>query len=212
MFGDVGRAFAGRRGFVSIALVLLFVFPLLRVASMERDALRTSAHYRDKALLLERRYYAEMDFKEGARQALESARGESAEAKATDAGRKLAALERFLEEKYAGEGISFDAWAGVITKEEAGALRERMLAEGRALKCALCLDLGASVSKYDNGTAPLAALFIDASDAPIISRNGLYLSPQENARLGSAPGIFAIGASIAAPGIAGIALAPEGFG
>ncbi|MFH0835265.1 MAG: hypothetical protein V1881_02895 [Candidatus Micrarchaeota archaeon] len=212
MFGDAGRAFRKHRGFVSIALVLLFVFPLLRVASMENGALRTTSFYRSGALLLERRYYAEMDFKEGARQALEAARGETAEEKAVDAGRRLAALERFLEEKYAKEGISFDAWAGVITKEEAGALRERMLTEGRALKCALCLDLGASTVTYGNATVPIASVFLDASGAPVVSRNGLYLSPAENARLGSAPGTFAIGASIAAPGIAGIALAPEGFG
>ncbi|VVB67296.1 Uncharacterised protein [Candidatus Norongarragalina meridionalis] len=211
MFGDAGRAISRRRGFVSIALVLLFVFPLLRVASLENDSLRTTAFYRDKALLLERRYYAEMDFKEGARQALESARGDTAEAKAIDAGRKLAALERFLEGKYSKEGISFDAWAGVLTKEEADSMRERMLAEGKALKCALCLDIGASVAAYDDETVPIAAAFIDASVSPKISRNGLYLSPSENALLGSAPGVFAIGASIAAPGIAGIALAPEGF-
>jgi len=178
---------------------------------MERDALRTSAYYRDMVLLLERKYYAEMDFKEGVRQALEGARGETAEARAIDAGRKLAALERFLEEKYAKGGVSFDAWAGVLTKEEAASLRERMLAEGRALKCALCLDMGAGVAAYGNDTVPLAAAFIDASGAPAVSRNGLYLSPQANAEFGSAPGVFAIGASIAAPGIAGIALAPEGF-
>ena len=212
MFGDARRATAGHRGFISIALVLLFVFPLLRIASMENESLRTTASYRDRALLLERRYYAEMDFKEAARQALEAARGNSAEEKAIDAGRKLAALERFLEEKYAKEGVSLDMWAGVIAKEEVDSLRSRMLTEGRALKCELCLDVGAGVAAHDGAVVPLASVFLDASAAPVVSRNGLYLSPSESARLGSAPGIFAIGASIAAPGIAGIALAPEGFG
>lgn len=196
------------RGLVSIMLVLLFVFPLMEVVELEKAAAEKTRFFEAKTLVLEKRYYVEMDLKHAARQALENAGGSTRKETVLNAARNLALLEEFFEDKYAAQGIFADFWLGAPDEEEVARLTRGMLQETRAKKCGECWDLQAQALDWDNETVPLAIAFLDAEGGRAwVSRNGLAFVQGFDAREAG------FGASLFFPahGVSAVVLIPEGF-
>ncbi|MBI5229520.1 hypothetical protein HY991_05395, partial [Candidatus Micrarchaeota archaeon] len=99
------------RGFFSFLLVLLLFPALLEVASIKQSYYAESVFLKRHLLLLEKKYYADLGFKESLHQVFYHSEGDSREEKVNDAAAKLAEWEEFVETSEK-EGVFVEAWFG----------------------------------------------------------------------------------------------------
>lgn len=200
------------KGVISFVLALLLIAPLSTIyAVADSTAAQTAAAAR-KAVYLEKKYYVELAIKESLHQVLASARGADRKQLVGDAARKLREWEKHAETAFAEDGAVVNVWFGAVSEDELKRLRDQMLADKKAARPLEAHDFSEYAVGWKGELLFLSEAFLDAapSSGAVISRNGLAFVPEASAFNGE---VFCFGASILFPreGIAGIAVAPEGF-
>lgn len=154
-----------------------------------------------QSIFVEKLYYSDLDFKNSVRQCFSL----SNVSKAINC---LKDFEGFFEGKKLREGVSADVWVGFVTQSDVELLKQKMLSEGKALKCSNCFDLGVVFE----GLSVLNA-FLSFEGRVVVSSSGLVLFSKQAGDL-----FFKhfgkrsfIGASFYGGGIAVVSTIGEGF-
>ncbi len=203
------------KGVISFLIILAFLFPLLQLAVLEKNAAATAARHREDALFLQRKNALELDVKNALRQALWSASGAEREVLARDAALKLAVAEKQIEDYCAARGAKADAWLGVASESEIAAVLEKTRKQRAPAKCAACFDLAAPAVDSRGKPVVLALAMVDADALARkvrVSRNGAgFVSAA--APLLAKSGAAGFGATLYFPerNAASVIMLPEGF-
>jgi hypothetical protein len=203
------------RGVLSFLIILAALPVMFTLLALGSEISSKTSFAERSALALERRYYADLEFKEALEKTLHYASGANREDAIRNGAEALAALEGYVEQRLRENGVEADVWAGAVSESEVDAMKERILVEGRPLKCLACFDLSAYAVDWRGRPVRRASGLLDFSGGRLaVSRNGLANVPELEDSLNPFSGAVAVGVSMYFPKekIAAVALVREGFG
>lgn len=116
-----------------------------------------------QTIVVEKIFFSELDFKNSVRQCFSIGN-------LTRSFSCLIDLEGFFEGEMSRAGISSDLWVGFVSSTDLEDLKQKMLLEGRALKCGNCFDFDVV---FEGLSVLNAVLFFE--ERVVVSSTGIYL-------------------------------------
>ena len=196
------------RCFLSFALAFFFALTLLSLLVLRQNAFALQNEASADVLLLEKKYYADLELKEAFGQVFAKTGGAGEKQASERIAANLEALEEFTEKNYAGKGIIADVWFGSLSPGEEKEILEKTLSERKPSACRHCFDFSAKTLDWDKKTAHKSVeLMFDGR----ISKLGFSHAPTSVEWVG---GDVVFGATFFVPekSFAWVSVMREGFG
>ena len=195
------------RGFLSFTLALLLVLIFLSLLSAQKAAIASHDKAEEEALLLEKKYYADLELKQAFQQVFEQSGGSDELQSAQNIAANLEKLEFFAEKHFAEKGIIAEIWFGSPLEGEQ-AILDQALSQRRPLRCIHCYEFSARTLDWDKKIIYKSTELVFNKR---ISKQGFVHTPtSEEWVLGNI--VFGATFFIPEKNFAWVSIMPEGFG
>ncbi|HIH20909.1 TPA: hypothetical protein HA244_06610 [Candidatus Micrarchaeota archaeon] len=196
------------RGFALSAISFVLILSLFPLLAAQRHYYKSSSESVEAALVMEKKYYADLEAKEAFEQVLSETPGGDEKQKTEKTAENLAALSILLEDSFTERGITAKTWFGTLTQNEEENIPRQSLGRGKPVECTECRSFNSKTLDWDKKIVFRSTELLFEGR---VSRKGFAHTPSSARWLGRR---VEFGVTFVIPGerIAWLSIMPEGFG